>query len=919
MGSDFGLNLILSFTDKATSGIQQAVGSLNNLTNTAQGVQNSLNLFTFADTINTLGDSFTRAGVGIMNSLNGIIDKVVDTGKTISYAQNQLATLYGGTEGGIRTLSKITDYAKKSIFNFEDLIPIVVMLKANGIEAFDSIASSTGKANQTLMDYAADLAAFNPQMRNAYGTGIQAAMGALNEYISEGNARSLKSGASIDILQMLGEKKGETIQERSRQVADLIEKLGMVGMTVNLAETPMVKLSNMGDTLFQLFGKIASSGVYNAFNDVITVLYDFVSSLSESDLDKIAQSFAGALTAIIYPMKLLAQFVVSVVSGLKTLAVNIPILSQLLVVATALSGTFLIFTGITFKLVASFASMAYAISTLSQSMTTIMGMLNVMKLRMIGIFTAVLPYIAVMAVLYAAWKVNLFGIRDLLSNFSKNISIAFDNANKAIYGSLSDTRKAIDDFGNNPNFFTGLTLGITKVTTLFRALSEGWSNFTLSDDTFKKVRELGLLPIIETIFNLKITVTNFIKDFSNKWNYFRDTIINSPVVKFISDTYSSAFGKLMNAVDMIVPRVVQLYKSFMRFIRLITESNRFKAFVSILSAIGNVVVGTLIPLITGIGNIIVTVFSSILDIALTVFSSVFDTVVGVFSGIIDIISGILDMIVGIFTLDGDLFLQGFLRIGEGVHVIVDTLITAVINILKSVFNGILSVAGSIISTVVDTVIGFVSSLWDNVTNLVSQGMNSVFNSISSTVFKVNEVWNSVTETVNNVWNGIFNTVSSTLNDIWNSVSNTINDIVSGFANMNIEFPDIPLPHFKIEGDLSLKPPFSVPELSVDWYSRGGVFNKPTVIGVGEQGKEAVVPLERNTGWINDIASLMTDKFNRLSLQPTQSGNTSNVVFNEGAIKIVANNSTEEEAARLAYKIMEMIKRQTELDRMTNYE
>lgn len=76
------------------------------------------------------------------------------------------------------------------------------MLKANGIEAFDKIALSaylagdaTSQANQTLMDYAADLAAFNPQMRNSYGTGIQAAMGALNEYIAEGNALSLKRGA----------------------------------------------------------------------------------------------------------------------------------------------------------------------------------------------------------------------------------------------------------------------------------------------------------------------------------------------------------------------------------------------------------------------------------------------------------------------------------------------------------------------------------------------------------------------------------------------------------------------------------------------------------------------------------------------------------------------------------------------------
>ena len=37
---------------------------------------------------------------------------------------------------------------------------------------------------------------------------------------------------------------------------------------------------------------------------------------------------------------------------------------------------------------------------------------------------------------------------------------------------------------------------------------------------------------------------------------------------------------------------------------------------------------------------------------------------------------------------------------------------------------------------------------------------------------------------------------------------------------------------------------------ISWFARGGVFDGASVIGVGEAGKEAVVPLERNTEWIN---------------------------------------------------------------------
>ena len=46
----------------------------------------------------------------------------------------------------------------------------------------------------------------------------------------------------------------------------------------------------------------------------------------------------------------------------------------------------------------------------------------------------------------------------------------------------------------------------------------------------------------------------------------------------------------------------------------------------------------------------------------------------------------------------------------------------------------------------------------------------------------------------------------------------------------------------------------IPKFSVDWYAKGGVFDRASLIGVGENGKEAVVPLEKNTGWISKVSS-----------------------------------------------------------------
>lgn len=54
-------------------------------------------------------------------------------------------------------------------------------------------------------------------------------------------------------------------------------------------------------------------------------------------------------------------------------------------------------------------------------------------------------------------------------------------------------------------------------------------------------------------------------------------------------------------------------------------------------------------------------------------------------------------------------------------------------------------------------------------------------------------------------------------------------------------------------------PSAIPQLSVQWYARGGIFDRASLIGVGEAGKEAVVPLERNTSWMQMVADGLMER------------------------------------------------------------
>lgn len=91
------------------------------------------------------------------------------------------------------------------------------------------------------------------------------------------------------------------------------------------------------------------------------------------------------------------------------------------------------------------------------------------------------------------------------------------------------------------------------------------------------------------------------------------------------------------------------------------------------------------------------------------------------------------------------------------------------------------------------------------------------------------------------------------------------DKIKGFFPINVGnlLSGLKLPHLSITGKLSLNPP-SVPKLSVDWYASGGIFNSPTLAGLGDvRGGEAAVPLDPFWKKMDDIAENMHggDTFN----------------------------------------------------------
>lgn len=189
---------------------------------------------------------------------------------------------------------------------------------------------------------------------------------------------------------------------------------------------------------------------------------------------------------------------------------------------------------------------------------------------------------------------------------------------------------------------------------------------------------------------------------------------------------------------------------------------------------------------------------------------------------------------------------------------------------KNVIDAITAWCNFVWSTITDKWNGIKDTIW-NVINQIYNNIRSVFDNAKNAV---TDIMNNVKSNVENIWNNITNSISNAVNNIWNNVTNTFNNVVNsirdamgrasdavwgiienikGFFNFEIHWPNIPLPHFRIDpsgwqiGDLLQG---SVPSLGIDWYAKGGVFTKPTIFptlnglaGVGEAGAEAVLPVK----------------------------------------------------------------------------
>lgn len=212
-----------------------------------------------------------------------------------------------------------------------------------------------------------------------------------------------------------------------------------------------------------------------------------------------------------------------------------------------------------------------------------------------------------------------------------------------------------------------------------------------------------------------------------------------------------------------------------------------------------------------------------------------------------LLSNILDFIGELITCALEIY-------NKFISPIVNWLVNTLGPIFSSVFNGILSGIGAVIGNIIDYFNGFVTILKG-----IIQFIKGVFTGD----------WNTAWEGIKNIFGGIWDSLVSLAKIPINYIIGFINAAIGGIeAAMNFIVKAVNKLSFTVPswvpGIGGNKFGFDLPRADfgrIEYLAKGGIVNSATLAMIGEAGKEAVIPLENNTGWLQKLSQMLLDNMN----------------------------------------------------------
>lgn len=421
------------------------------------------------------------------------------------------------------------------------------------------------------------------------------------------------------------------------------------------------------------------------------------------------------------------------------------------------------------------------------------------------------------------YLLNTF-IPDVLNSFSTNLApIVGDVFSKVV----EIGGKAFSGFGTIVNsvittiIIPRLELFKTIATGIFSAINSAWNQYGASflKEAGKACENIGIIlnNVYKTI--VQPILTTLTQALTKLWN-----VALSPLVE-----------KILKALLAIGTDLLKLYNTYIAPIVQWLQTNIFPIIINLINI-----------LIKTVGNLLANIADAI-------------------GGTIDVLQGLIGFITGVFTGDWQKAWDSIKLMFSGWKTTMESLIGGVLSVLQGLVSFVATQISAAFKLAVDgvkTVWGSVASwfktnVWDKLVNIfggVANWFKGVFSNAWHSVKGVfadwgtffSGLWNTISSTFTNLGtkmgDAIGKAIKAGINGVISSIENTVNkavDLINGAISLINLIPGVKV------GKVS--------RLKLPRLAKGGIVDSATIAMIGERGKEAIVPLENNTEWIDKLA------------------------------------------------------------------
>ena len=275
----------------------------------------------------------------------------------------------------------------------------------------------------------------------------------------------------------------------------------------------------------------------------------------------------------------------------------------------------------------------------------------------------------------------------------------------------------------------------------------------------------------------------------------------------------AAFAQFVESLRPLIDAIVNAFKQAWELIKVIWDKVK--------------------PYFEMIWNNIKAIFSVVKDVlggffkaAWEAIKAVWDVVVSFFTTIWNNVAAIFSVVKSVLTGDFQGAWDGIKQIFSNFGQFFSTLWESVKKIFSAVgefFSGAFSAAWEGIKNIFSNITGFFSGIWENIKNIFANVGKAIGDAVRGAV--------------SNAVNKVLSTACKIINGFIKAINFAIG-IINAIPGVNIS---------------------KIKELSVPAMAKGGVVDGATLAMIGEQGKEAVVPLENNLEWLDKLAGMLNER------------------------------------------------------------